>query len=218
MVYTSTAIQLRRTIMIRRKLSTGILRATKSTGNLRATASGAPIAPAQQNASLASATLLGSQRHWQKETVVSLKSELKARGLSQAGTKSVLISRLESAEATSFLPPVPPMPRSTPVKSRKIATTSTLSQPKSDNDSKTKPESVSEEQVTSTGPQIVSQRSEASKAGPPNNFSSFVFHLRVHNSARTSHKTLAHLSCSCNHGAQENGERRHSQGRGASRF
>jgi hypothetical protein len=76
--------------MIRRKLSSGVLRASKSSGSLRSTAiahaHAAPVAHTQ-TAGLASATLLSSQRNWGKETVVTLKSELKKRGLSQAGTK-----------------------------------------------------------------------------------------------------------------------------------
>ena len=78
--------------MIRRKVSTGLLRASKSSGSLRSTAlaqaAGGPTAASQQQtAGLASATLLNSQRNWGKETVVTLKTELKKRGLSQVGTK-----------------------------------------------------------------------------------------------------------------------------------
>lgn len=41
----------------------------------------------QQSASLASAVLLGTQRSWKNETVVTLRAELKRRGLSQQGKK-----------------------------------------------------------------------------------------------------------------------------------
>jgi len=81
--------------MIRRKLSSGVLRATKSSSSLRSTAlaqahASASVPAAQmQTAGLASATLLNSQRNWSKETVVTLKSELKKRGLSQTGNKWV---------------------------------------------------------------------------------------------------------------------------------
>ncbi|WOO77437.1 uncharacterized protein LOC62_01G001015 [Vanrija pseudolonga] len=63
----------------------------------------------QQSASLASAVLLGTQRSWKNETVVTLRAELKRRGLSQQGKKALLITRLESADASAFLPPVPPL-------------------------------------------------------------------------------------------------------------
>jgi hypothetical protein len=41
----------------------------------------------QQTANLASSVLLSSQRNWKGETVVTLKNELKKRGLSQTGNK-----------------------------------------------------------------------------------------------------------------------------------
>jgi len=86
----TTLRSLHHSTMIRRKLSSGVLRASKSSGSLRSTAiahaHAAPVAHTQ-TAGLASATLLSSQRNWGKETVVTLKSELKKRGLSQAGTK-----------------------------------------------------------------------------------------------------------------------------------
>jgi len=47
----------------------------------------ANIQPATQSASLASGVLLGTQRNWKTETVVTLKAELKRRGLSQQGNK-----------------------------------------------------------------------------------------------------------------------------------
>jgi hypothetical protein len=73
--------------MIRRKVSTGILRATKAapTSNAAQAVSGSPMQ--QQSANLASAVLLNSQRNWKGETVVALKGELKKRGLSQTGNK-----------------------------------------------------------------------------------------------------------------------------------
>jgi len=73
--------------MIRRKVSTGLLRAAKSVpaSNVAQAVSGSPMQ--QQSASLASAVLLNSQRNWKGETVVVLKGELKKRGLSQTGNK-----------------------------------------------------------------------------------------------------------------------------------
>ena len=73
--------------MIRRKVSTGLLRAAKSApaSNAAQAVSGSPMQ--QQSASLASAVLLNSQRNWKGETVVVLKGELKKRGLSQTGNK-----------------------------------------------------------------------------------------------------------------------------------
>lgn len=47
----------------------------------------ATIQPTTQSASLASGVLLGTQRNWKSETVVTLKAELKRRGLSQQGNK-----------------------------------------------------------------------------------------------------------------------------------
>ena len=80
--------------MIRRKVSNGLLRATKSNGSLRSTAAAQAHvisipATQQQTAGLASATLLSSQRNWGNETVVTLKTELKKRRLSQTGNKLV---------------------------------------------------------------------------------------------------------------------------------
>ncbi|EIW73533.1 hypothetical protein TREMEDRAFT_42405 [Tremella mesenterica DSM 1558] len=146
--------------MIRRKVSAGLLRAVS-------TPTSTP--KAGQQASLASAVLLNSQRNWKGETVTALKAELKRRGLSQVGNKTALIARLQSAEISSMLPPVPTLSGlttrsvpSTPTKSRTLSTTSSRkappvpplprpTQPKSD------------EHVSSTGPAIESQRSEATK-------------------------------------------------------
>jgi hypothetical protein len=81
--------------MIRRKVSSGLLRASKST-SAGSTASNAVSATSaavgaspmqQQSANLASAVLLSSQRSWKGETVATLKGELKKRGLSQTGNK-----------------------------------------------------------------------------------------------------------------------------------
>jgi len=78
--------------MIRRKVSTGLLRATKAaptTANAAQAVNASPMQ--QQSANLASAVLLNSQRNWKGETVVVLKGELKKRGLSQTGNKYVYI-------------------------------------------------------------------------------------------------------------------------------
>ncbi|TYJ58441.1 hypothetical protein B9479_000647 [Cryptococcus floricola] len=90
--------------MLRRRLSTGILRAAAPAPTA------APIAHHARSRSLASAVLLSSERNWKTETVVGLKAELKKRGLSQKGNKATLISRIESAETTSLLGPLPPFP------------------------------------------------------------------------------------------------------------
>ena len=82
--------------MLRRKLSSGLLRANAPiatvNGSIGATlAHGAHKAAAPtQSANLVSAVLLNSQKNWREETVASLKAELKKRGLSQSGNKSVL--------------------------------------------------------------------------------------------------------------------------------
>jgi hypothetical protein len=85
--FTLLYLQLHTHTMIRRKVSTGILRATKAapTSNAAQAVSGSPMQ--QQSANLASAVLLNSQRNWKGETVVALKGELKKRGLSQTGNK-----------------------------------------------------------------------------------------------------------------------------------
>ncbi|WWD18516.1 hypothetical protein CI109_102969 [Kwoniella shandongensis] len=154
--------------MLRRKLSAGLLRATNpSPSSVTPLCPPSPARP--RSRSLASAVLLSSQRNWKSETVVTLKSELKKRGLSQQGNKSTLISRLESAETSSILPPLPPFPNN----ARTLSTTATRSQPpKATKDSTTAPgpaTSVSadaSESVTSTGPQVSSQRTEALKPEP----------------------------------------------------
>jgi len=75
--------------MLRRKISAGLLRTSTSTSSLKAVA--LPASPIQQqNAGLASAVLLNSQQNWGRETVVTLKAELKKRGLSQNGNKYIL--------------------------------------------------------------------------------------------------------------------------------
>jgi hypothetical protein len=76
--------------MIRRKVSTGLLRSAQSASKTSATSSSTAVAASpmqQQSASLASAVLLNSQRNWKGETVATLKGELKKRGLSQTGNK-----------------------------------------------------------------------------------------------------------------------------------
>jgi len=84
--------------MIRRKVSTGLLRAAKATptANTAQAVSGSPMQ--QQSANLASAVLLNSQRNWKGETVVVLKGELKKRGLSQTGNKWVHLLFLQESE------------------------------------------------------------------------------------------------------------------------
>ncbi|WVQ73090.1 hypothetical protein IAR50_002653 [Cryptococcus sp. DSM 104548] len=91
--------------MIRRRLSTGLLRAAAP-----AAPTTTPIAHHVRSRSLASAVLLSSERNWKTETVVGLKAELKKRGLSQKGNKATLVARIESAETTSLLGPLPPFP------------------------------------------------------------------------------------------------------------
>lgn len=80
--------------MIRRKVSNGLLRAAtqvQSASGVSASSSAAHAVNSspmqQQTANLASAVLLSSQRNWKGETVVTLKNELKKRGLSQSGNK-----------------------------------------------------------------------------------------------------------------------------------
>lgn len=80
--------------MLRRKLSSSLLRvASTATPQAQAgigasLAHGAHRAAAPtQTANLVSAVLLTSQKNWREETVASLKSELKRRGLSQTGNK-----------------------------------------------------------------------------------------------------------------------------------
>ncbi|WWC96046.1 hypothetical protein V866_002913 [Kwoniella sp. B9012] len=147
--------------MLRRKLSAGLLRPTTSSV---LAPSPAPITRPRSR-SLASAVLLSSQRNWKNETVVTLKTELKKRGLSQQGNKATLISRLESAEQSSLLGPLPPFPNG----ARGLSTTASVSQPpKPKRDSTTGPGPATSEDpsVTSTGPQISSQRTEARKVDP----------------------------------------------------
>ncbi|KAI9634976.1 uncharacterized protein MKK02DRAFT_28082 [Dioszegia hungarica] len=165
--------------MLRRKLSAGALRATSSPiSSLTSSVPGQSMANAArhgqqgqqiQSANLASAVLLNSQRRWREETVVTLKSELKRRGLSQTGNKTALVTRLESADTSSFLPPVPALPAH-PQK-RTLSTASPARQAKSSPPAPaapTKPEGAAQdpiqsEAVTSTGPAVISQKMEAAK-------------------------------------------------------
>jgi hypothetical protein len=81
--------------MLRRKLSSGLLRAAAATTPSGASAGAAPLGGAlalahpqsTHTASLVSAVLLPSKKNWREQTVVELKQELKRRGLSQAGNK-----------------------------------------------------------------------------------------------------------------------------------
>lgn len=79
--------------MIRRKVSNGLLRAATQAQPHAQVAAPASISAAHasqhQTANLASSVLLSSQRNWKGETVNTLKSELKKRGLSQTGNKWV---------------------------------------------------------------------------------------------------------------------------------
>lgn len=83
--------------MLRRKLSSGLLRASLVPHAPLNTSIGASLVhgahksaalpQAQQSANLVSAVLLTSQKNWREETVATLKAELKRRGLSQTGNK-----------------------------------------------------------------------------------------------------------------------------------
>jgi hypothetical protein len=68
-------------------VAASVPRVTPSAATAKAT-----IQPGTQSASLASAVLLNTHRNWRNETVVTLKSELKRRGLSQKGNKCVMSS------------------------------------------------------------------------------------------------------------------------------
>lgn len=201
----TTARRFYTTTMLRRKLSAGLLRASKTNAVAAGSSSASAAAAAspmqqQQSAGLVSAVLLNSQRNWKGETVVTLKSELKRRGLSQTGNKyvhpsrlaghadgcrSVLVARLTSADISGHLPPVPPMPAATAsilrnAKSlpalRQLSTSSSASASKSSKTpSPTKPQGadqapvadpVDQPVVTSTGPAVVSQKTEAAKPEP----------------------------------------------------
>ncbi|WVQ96450.1 hypothetical protein IAU59_003555 [Kwoniella sp. CBS 9459] len=154
--------------MIRRKLSTGLLRAVTPSATPVCPSVSAAVAGRPRSRSLASAVLLSSQRNWKGETVVTLKTELKKRGLSQQGNKAALIARLESAETSSLLGPLPPFPNGV----RSLSTSAPLSQPTkkstssssasaSASSSSSKPaeqQSQPKESVTSTGPQVSSEK------------------------------------------------------------
>ncbi|WVF68933.1 hypothetical protein IAT40_003707 [Kwoniella sp. CBS 6097] len=144
--------------MIRRKLSTGLLRAATPTPTAVCPPVSAAVAVAgrPRSRSLASAVLLSSQRNWKGETVITLKTELKKRGLSQQGNKAALVARLESAETSSLLGPLPPFPAS----ARSLSTSASLSQPpkKSSSSSASSSSEQPKESVTSTGPQVSSEK------------------------------------------------------------
>ncbi|KAL1412839.1 hypothetical protein Q8F55_000588 [Vanrija albida] len=169
--------------MLRRRLSAGALRAraqaqaaqshaihtgpksapttpqrltTPTASAAKATISAHPAQ--QQSASLASAVLLGTQRSWKNETVVTLRAELKRRGLSQQGKKALLITRLESADASAFLPPVPPLSKAAKAAKgqRPLSTTPPAA---FRGDATSKP--ADDEAVSSTGPAVETSRSEA---------------------------------------------------------
>lgn len=80
--------------MLRRKLSSGLLRAA-NTAAAGSPAGSAPLGGAlalshaqqTQSAGLVSAVLIPSKKNWREQTVVELKGELKRRGLSQTGNK-----------------------------------------------------------------------------------------------------------------------------------
>ncbi|OCF37224.1 hypothetical protein I316_01131 [Kwoniella heveanensis BCC8398] len=152
--------------MIRRKLSTGLLRAaTPSSSTVCPSVAGAAPGVRPRSRSLASAVLLSSQRNWKGETVVTLKTELKKRGLSQQGNKAALVARLESAETSSLLGPLPPFPNG----SRSLSTAASVSQPpkksssasaaaSSSSSSSSSKKQEPKETVTSAGPQVSSEK------------------------------------------------------------
>ncbi|WVR06397.1 hypothetical protein IAU60_003428 [Kwoniella sp. DSM 27419] len=147
--------------MIRRKLSSGLLRA--ATPAPPAASPLCPPSPGRVKArGLASAVLLSSQRNWKGETVVALKAELKKRGLSQQGNKASLVARLESAETSSLLGPLPPFPNTT----RSLSTSASLSQPpKKDSHAAFAVEkSAPQPKVTTTGAEVSSEKHEMSSA------------------------------------------------------
>ncbi|KAL7423082.1 hypothetical protein Q5752_002381 [Cryptotrichosporon argae] len=144
--------------MIRRRLSTGALRAAPSAASIVPVPLARALVDAAPQRGLASAVLLNSNRNWKSETVATIKAELKRRGLSQTGNKATLVSRISSAEASAFLPPVPPVPSALlQTRPRALSTT---------------PRALAGKQadaaapVASTGPQISSQRTEAAKPEP----------------------------------------------------
>lgn len=178
--------------MLRRRLSAGALRAAAqaqaqqtatpiATASLHSQAASAsrnggvtPSAAAakatintpQQSKSLASAVLLGTQRKWKTETVVTLKAELKRRGLSQTGNKSTLVARLESAEQSKLAPPMPPVSQAARMAAKALAQRSrsfaasaaaSASEPKP-------PTPLSTEQVVSNAPDVNAPKSTAPKA------------------------------------------------------
>ena len=179
--------------MLRRKLSAGLLRAGGSSTSTAAT--GLPASPIQQQvAGLASAVLLNTQHNWGRETVVTLKQELRKRGLSQNGNKyicagcrssstadvivrNILVDRLNSADISVSLPPVPSIPAlsirsipSSPSRARAITTSTPRSLPPktaANPDPPVKPvETVQTDHVSSIGPVVLSQRTEAAKVAP----------------------------------------------------
>ncbi|WWC88723.1 uncharacterized protein L201_003636 [Kwoniella dendrophila CBS 6074] len=161
--------------MLRRKISTGLLRSSVPTPQVASPI--CPVSPSKQRSrSLASAVLLSSQRNWKNETVITLKTELKKRGLSQQGNKATLVSRLESAETSSLLGPLPPLTFNNGNSTRSISTSASssfasssstsagsASKPKKDSAPPTSKEPPS---ITTTGPQVSSQRTEAIKVDP----------------------------------------------------
>ncbi|ORY28475.1 hypothetical protein BCR39DRAFT_534834 [Naematelia encephala] len=158
--------------MIRRKLSNGLLRTA-------AQAQHSAISPAKvsssvpltgQSANLASAVMLSTTRNWKVETTTTLKAELKRRGLSQVGNKTALIDRLSSAETSASLGPVPPLPRKS---SKQLSTTSSRALPPKRSASparkartETQGQDQDQEPVTSAGPPISSQKTDAPSAEP----------------------------------------------------
>ncbi|WRT67836.1 uncharacterized protein IL334_004810 [Kwoniella shivajii] len=149
--------------MLRRKLSAGLLRPSLPTPQIAS-----PGRP--RSRSLASAVLLSSQRNWKSETVVTLKTELKKRGLSQQGNKATLIARLESAETSSLLGPLPPFPNVNVTGTRSLSTSASVYQPpKSKKETApTKAASEDDPSVRTTGPEVLvsSPATESRKVDP----------------------------------------------------
>ncbi|ORX40032.1 hypothetical protein BD324DRAFT_648644 [Kockovaella imperatae] len=120
--------------MLRRKVSNGLLRATKSNSSLRATAQtqAQMVPPLPQTANfstLIAKSVKVSEREWGKETVVTLKQELKMRGLPQTGKKADLVERLTMAGKA--MPAASSSSTSTSQSSQILSKTAPLTAPKS---------------------------------------------------------------------------------------
>lgn len=165
--------------MLRRKASAGLLRAASAATKPQAAARprSASVGP---SANLASAVLMSNPRNWKTETVVTLKAELKRRGLSQQGNKwgsssksrircqltcrPQLLERLSTSDATGIMPPVPPLPAAY----RKLSTTASASAAKANTPGASKPgrEPADEQPVSTSGPDVSSVKTEVPEAEP----------------------------------------------------